>query len=365
MTRPRLGFLGVGWIGRHRMAAMLATGAVEAAVIADPADAMAGPALEMAPGATRTADLKAMLGHDLDGVVIATPSAAHAGQAAEALARGAAVFCQKPLGRNLAETAAAIAAARAANRLLAVDMSYRFSAAAQALKAAVASGELGRIHAIDLTFHNAYGPDKPWFRDRALSGGGCLIDLGVHLLDLALWLVGGNARVAAAHLSAAGQPMAMAGGACEDFAAAMLTHDSGALIRLVCSWNLPAGQDAVIAVRLYGTSGGAELYNVDGSFYDLAADRLDGTRRIRLATPPDDWPGRAAAAFAQRLARRSSYDAEVEALLPVARLLDEIYAVASDAYQTRQASLVPRAAIGARGGDDCNGALAEGRDHQH
>ena len=53
MARPRVGFLGVGWIGRHRMDAMLATGAIEAAAIADPSDEMAGEALELAPAAKR------------------------------------------------------------------------------------------------------------------------------------------------------------------------------------------------------------------------------------------------------------------------------------------------------------------------
>jgi predicted dehydrogenase len=49
------------------------------------------------------------------------------------------------------------------------------------------SGELGRVFAVDLVFHNAYGPDKPWFYDPELAGGGCVMDLGVHLVDLALW----------------------------------------------------------------------------------------------------------------------------------------------------------------------------------
>jgi len=44
-----------------------------------------------------------------------------------------------------------------------------------------------RFYLADLIFHNAYGPDKPWFYDRTLSGGGCVIDLGIHLVDLALW----------------------------------------------------------------------------------------------------------------------------------------------------------------------------------
>jgi predicted dehydrogenase len=187
MTRPRLGFLGTGWIGRHRMAAILETGLVDVAAVADPSPEMAAEALKLAPGAAHVDGLDALLDAGLDGVVIATPSALHAEQSITALERGAAVFCQKPLGRSAAEVRAVVDAARAADRLLAVDLSYRFTAGMAEIRPLLQGGELGRLYACDLVFHNAYGPDKPWFYDPVLSGGGCVMDLGVHLVDLALW----------------------------------------------------------------------------------------------------------------------------------------------------------------------------------
>ena len=123
-----MGFLGVGWIGCHRMEAMLATGAVEAVAISDPSPEMAAEAAKLAPGAAIVESLEAMFALALDGVVIASPSALHAAQSIQALEAGAAVFCQKPLGRNAGEARAVVAAARAADRLLAVDLSYRFTA---------------------------------------------------------------------------------------------------------------------------------------------------------------------------------------------------------------------------------------------
>ena len=51
------------------------------------------------------------------------------------------------------------------------------------------SGRIGNVFHVELTFHNSYGPDKPWFYDRRLAGGGCVLDLGVHLVDLALWVL--------------------------------------------------------------------------------------------------------------------------------------------------------------------------------
>ena len=75
-------------------------------------------------------------------------------------------------------------AAREADRLLGVDLSYRHTEAVRRIKALIDDGRLGDIFAADLVFHNAYGPGKPWFFDKNQSGGGCVIDLGVHLVDL-------------------------------------------------------------------------------------------------------------------------------------------------------------------------------------
>lgn len=123
----RLGFLGIGWIGRNRMEAILRTRMAEAVAIADPCEEMTTEALRLAPDAEIVGGLDALLSLDLDGVVIATPSALHAEQSIRALQAGVAVFCQKPLGRSAAEAAAVVAAARSADRLLGVDLSYRYT----------------------------------------------------------------------------------------------------------------------------------------------------------------------------------------------------------------------------------------------
>lgn len=321
--RPRVGFLGTGWIGRHRMAAIAATGAVEIVALGDPDDTSAAEALAIAPAAKRVDDLAAMLSLAPDGVVIATPSAAHADQSIAALRSGAAVFCQKPLGRTLAEVEAVLAAARGADRLLGVDLSYRHTAAAEAIAALVRDGELGEVFAVDLVFHNAYGPDKPWFYDAALSGGGCVVDLGVHLVDLALWTLGFPAvGGVTALLRREGRPVRA--GEVEDYAVAQF-RAGGAAVRLACSWRLHAGRDAVIEAAFYGTRGGAALRNVGGSFYDFTAERFDGTATVPLIAPPDDWGGRAAAGWAEQLARSPRFDADASRYAESAAVLDRIY----------------------------------------
>ncbi len=327
MSRPRVGFLGTGWIGRHRMEAMLATGAVEAVGVADPSDAAADDALKLAPDARRADGFDALLDLGLDGVVIATPSADHAAQTVRALERGVAVFCQKPLGRTAAEVRGAVDAARAADRLLAVDLSYRFTAGAQAIRERVRTGDIGRVSVVDLVFHNAYGPDKAWFRDPAQSGGGCLLDLGVHLVDLALWVLDfPKVDQTSAALMAGGAFLAGRTDMVEDFASCAFATDGGTLVRLACSWNLPAGQDAVIGASFYGEGAGAALRNLDGSFYDFAAEHLQGNSRTAIAPSPDEgWGGRAAADWARRLAAGERFDAEAERLVDTAAVLDRLY----------------------------------------
>jgi predicted dehydrogenase len=323
---PRLGFLGVGWIGRHRMERLIETAEVEAAVIADASAEALDIAASAAPTAARAASMDELLEHDLDGVVIATPSAMHAPQALAALRRGLAVFCQKPLARTAAEAGAIVDAARDADRLLGVDLSYRYTAAYTAIAGLIRQGELGELYSLDLTFHNAYGPDKPWFRDAALSGGGCLIDLGVHLVDLALLSLGWpRIDKVSGHLFAGGAPLGDPAGKIEDHATVDLTTAAGQSIRIACSWNLHAGRDAVIECAFHGTRSSAMLRNVDGSFYDFIAEQFTGTSRRVLVEPPDAWGGRAAIAWARRLALTPNFDPEAARLVEVSRIIDMVY----------------------------------------
>jgi len=330
VTRPRLGFLGVGWIGRHRLEALVQHTQFEIAAIADAAPEMARQAAALVPTAALAGSLDELLDADLDGLVIATPSALHAAQAITALEHGLHVFCQKPLGRHTAETRRVVDAARAARRLLSVDFCYRFMTGMQRIYELIHSGALGQVYAAELVFHNAYGPDKPWFYDRRLAGGGCAMDLGIHLVDLALWTLDFPALTGvSSQLYAHGRPLSFQQlheeNLVEDYATALLSFDNGATAQLACSWRLPAGSDALIRAAFYGTEGGAVLRNVNGSFYDFVAEHLHGTTRTTLSAPPDDWGGRAIIAWAERIAAGTGFDNEAAHLINVASTLDAIY----------------------------------------
>jgi predicted dehydrogenase len=193
------------------------------------------------------------------------------------------------------------------------------------VKRRVQAGELGDVFAVNLVFHNAYGPDKPWFYDPRLAGGGCVMDLGIHLVDLALWTLAFPAiQAVESRLLAGGKPVRR-GEVCEDYAAAQLQLSTGTVVQLACSWRLPAGQDCVIEASFYGTRGGAVFRNVGGSFYDFEALLFRGTSREVLVTPPDTWGGRAAVRWAAQLANSTAFDPEAANLLSTAEALDRIY----------------------------------------
>ena len=326
-AKPKLGFLGVGWIGRNRMEMIAKHEAGDVAFVADTALHNAEEALKSVPHAKQAASLEAMLQEPaIDGIVIATPSAFHAEQSELALEAGKSVFCQKPLGRNVEETRRVVEAARRNNKLLGVDLSYRYTAAMQQVYKVVQSGELGHIYAVELVFHNAYGPDKAWFYEPKLSGGGCVIDLGVHLVDLALWSLNfPEVRQVQSRLFSKGKPISMAEGKVEDYASASMELAGNTHMQLSCSWNLPAGQEAIISATFYGTEGGVAMKNVNGSFYDFVAERYYGTRTETLCSPPDEWSGRAGVAWAERLAKGEGFDEKAEEFVKVAEVLDKIY----------------------------------------
>jgi predicted dehydrogenase len=328
-TRPRLGFLGLGWIGWHRMDAIARSGLADIACLADPsAEAIAHARTTSAPDAEAVTP-EMVAESDIDGLVIATPSALHADQAIAALERGIPVFCQKPLGRNALEVERAVTAAREAGVLLEVDMSYRWCRAIDAVRRTIHGGEIGSVFSADLVFHNAYGPDKSWFYQPELSGGGCVIDLGTHLVDLVHWILpDASVTRVSAQLFSRGQRWS-GRDQTEDYATATLELSSGATARIACSWNLAAGKDAVIQGFFAGREGSVAFHNVNGSFFDLVAERYRGTSRETLEVPPDEWGGRAAVAWARRVSNGDGFDPVADHLVATARTIDMIYAAGS------------------------------------
>ena len=323
--RPRLGFVGLGWIGRNRLQSVVEAGVAEIAAIHDVQASAVEEARRLSGDAVQFSEFAELLNHDLDGVVIATPNCFHAEQTMAALERGMAVFCQKPLGRNARETREIVEAARDADRLLGVDLSYRAIPAMQAIGELVESGELGKVFTVDVKFHNGYGPDKAWFRDYSLSGGGCVLDLGSHLIDLALRPLGfPRVTRVQSSLFASGELLGKRGEVVEDYGVATIETEDRVVINLSCCWNMHIGQEADIEVAFYGTHGGVKLRNVDGSFYDFVGERFRGTQTEVIGSSKD-WGGLATIDWVKRLAVDERFDPEAERFVAVAEVIDGVY----------------------------------------
>lgn len=321
---PRLGFIGTGAIGRVHMQALLEADCAECKAVFDPSDADAQEAVALAGGIQRYGQLQDFLKSGLDGVVIATPTALHTEHCIAALQSGLAVFCQKPLARSFAETIAVVDAARSADRLLAVEFCYRHIAGMAELRRLMSDGELGQVFAADLVFHGAHSSDKPWFYEAASAGGGCVMDLGIHLVDLAMWLLGNRATKVTSSLYRQGVKLTPPHVLVEDYATAKFFLDDTE-VRLTCSWNLHAGHDATIEARFYGTNGGAAVRNVRGSFEDFEIHHFTATSSRQIAGYPDTGCDRALVDWVTQLKFSNRFDPQAEQALAVAEVVDRIY----------------------------------------
>lgn len=211
---------------------------------------------------------------DLDIVSVCTPNYLHAPIAIAALDLGRHVLCEKPLARTAAEAEAIVAAARRNRRVLQVAFNHRMRGDVQVLKRYIAAGSLGRIYHAKASWMRRHGiPGMgSWFTSKEMAGGGPLIDLGVHVLDLALYLLdepdvlsvsaatyaelgprGRGARVGDDKLQVT------TAFEVEDLATAFLRLRDGGTILLEASWATYSSAGDDFGVALYGSEGGAEI----------------------------------------------------------------------------------------------------------
>jgi predicted dehydrogenase len=190
----------------------------------------------------------------LDAVVIATPSHLHAQQVRACLEAGKYVFCEKPLAVT-ADEARQVLATPGADRRLMVGMNQRFRPDAAALKSFVAGGELGRVRYLRAGWLNRrVGPSRrTWRHRRAGAGGGALMDLGIQLLDLCLWMLDyPEPRRLVAHMHRE------RGSEVEDSAMVFLDLEDDRVINLEVTWDLVSDRDRQY-LHLQGSAGSGSL----------------------------------------------------------------------------------------------------------
>jgi predicted dehydrogenase len=211
---------------------------------------------------------------DIDAVSIAVPNALHAPVTIAALLAGKHVLVEKPLARNAAEGRTMVEAARAADKILMISFNHRQRNDVQWLREYIAGGGLGRIYYAKTYWMRRKGIPGlgSWFVNKEQAGGGPLIDLGVHILDIAMFLLGEPKPLAVSANTYAefgprgqkGWEMKKSTGESvhyevEDLATAFVRLEGGATLLLEASWATHGSAGDDYGMVIYGTEGGAEL----------------------------------------------------------------------------------------------------------
>jgi predicted dehydrogenase len=278
VQKLRVGVVGLGYAGRTALEAFAELPDVEVVALAGlEKDRLAelGDRFGIPHRYERWEDL--LKAEGLDAVSVATPTQLHAPITLAALEAGLHVLCEKPLARTVAEGTAMVKAATEAGRVLKVVFNHRERGDVAVLKHQIDEGLLGRIYYAKAHWmrRNGIPGMGGWFTNRELSGGGPLIDLGVHILDMALHLLdepqvetvsastfaelgprgrGGGLSHTLATMTALGSAFEV-----EDLATAYLRLEGGGALQLEVSWATYRAPGDNFGIELFGTEGGAKI----------------------------------------------------------------------------------------------------------
>lgn len=277
--RPlRVGVIGLGWAGQqhlNRYAAREDVDVVGIAGLEDKVRDKLAKAFDVPFAVPHWEDLLEQA--DLEAVSIAVPTFLHAPIAIAALDAGLHVLSEKPMARTAAEADAMVEAARRNGRVLEVAFNHRYRGDISSMRDQVQADALGRVyHARAEWWRRAGIPSLgSWFTNKEMGGGGPLIDLGVHMLDATLHMLGEPKVLAVSAVTHAELGPRGLGGAVgdkqavgsafevEDLGVVLLRLEGGASFTLETSWatHRPTGDD--MAITLYGTDGGIELRTIN------------------------------------------------------------------------------------------------------
>jgi predicted dehydrogenase len=307
VTDLSVGVIGLGWAGQQHLDAYSALDGVKVIALAgleEPARTVLAERYGIEHHVDRWEELLELDG--LDAVSVAVPTFLHAPIAIAALERGLHVLSEKPIARNESEARSMVEAARAAGRVLDVGFNHRQRGDIRKLKDVIDAGRLGRPYYAKAWWLRRSGiPGRgSWFTRSELAGGGPLVDIGVHVLDYSLFLLG-NPTVTAVSastydlLATAGfgfnpesGKTSVAGSTgfdVEDLATVFMRLEDGGTLLVEASWAAHRIDGDQFGITLYGSKGGAELivedYAPSGSLTIFTDD--DGVAaETRLSAPP-------------------------------------------------------------------------------
>ncbi|MHB8507363.1 MAG: Gfo/Idh/MocA family protein [Candidatus Dormibacteria bacterium] len=274
MDAIRVGVIGLGWAGQTHVEAYHQVPGVEVTALAGlESDELSRLGSAYHVRLITTDPDEVLAADDVDAVSICLPNYMHAPIAIRALESGKHVLCEKPMATNADDAASIVAAAERCGKVVRTVFNWRARDDVRRLSSLAAAGRLGRVYHARASWTRRSGIPgiDSWFTRKSASGGGVLIDLGVHVLDLALHLLGEPEPLTVSaythnELGSRGvgggtdAKMGMLGRFdVEDMAGAMVRLSGGASLMLETSWAGYQNARDEVRVALYGTEGGAEI----------------------------------------------------------------------------------------------------------
>jgi len=236
---------------------------------------------------------------DVDAVIVAVPNQAHAPLTILALESGKHVLVEKPMGLDSAAAKDIVRAQQRTGKTVMVAHQMRWEPLSLKVKEQVERGELGRVYTAKTGWYRRKGIPGwgTWFTQHNQSGGGPLIDIGVHMLDLAFFLMGEPKPVSVYGSTYAefgpkkkgigtwGKPNWNGTYDVEDLATAIIKMEDGTSLTLEVSWAVHMDTDSAPFLHLMGSEGGVALRGNEGKFL---TERFDQAIEAPLAAPADD-----------------------------------------------------------------------------
>ena len=327
MSTLRMAVVGCGAVSEiYHLPALGSCARAHLAVVVDADAGRAGAIAARHRDAVAVTDYRELPGK-VDAAVVATPNASHADISCHLLEHGVHVLCEKPLATSSADAERMIAAAQRGNARLMAGHCRRFNPNTALLQRLIADGHLGAVEEISAALGGRYGawPTRTDFRrDRSLAGGGVLVDLGVHLIDMALWLVGEDATVARYDASDT------MGWGVENDAEIVLDFAGGGRALLACSYTHGLAR----TLRVRGSSGWAET-SVDGfpvvTFFSEHARVCRRAGAQQFVLPEVDIYARQLEHFVAAILDRTPFVVTADQVLSGLRLIESCYRVADAA----------------------------------
>ena len=265
MGRIRVGVIGTGKMGLLHAAILNSLDGSEVAGFAEPERLVSG-ILKSVTETPVHGDYRDML-PGIDAAYITTPVRSHAEIAKSCAEAGVAFFVEKPLAMNGAECAELAGTAEACGVPAMVGYHLRYSETFMEAKRLLDEGAVGRIEGAKAWVRQSQRIRRPsgWRFSKSSGGGGVMVDLGTHLVDLAQWYLGSASKMEGALKSAQGLGV-------EDEAAGKLVTESGVACEFEASWNRPGYRLQETTVEIAG-SGGTLRVNEDAVELDAGTKR--------------------------------------------------------------------------------------------